>query len=123
MNAGDPAQNNQKMDRRDFNRIRIRGKVILKCMSPPFDIFNGEITDVSANGLNIAIKHPLNPNQPVQLSVCTADDENVFFMDGKITWCERSADDGAEPEYVAGIEIQFDRRNRDYHDWRALFIA
>ncbi len=123
MDASNPTQNDNNLDRRDFNRIKTKGKVLLKCMSPPFEIFNAEIIDVSANGLNISTKKPLALNLPVQLSVCTINDDNVFFMNGKIAWCEQSTNGQGEPEYNAGIEIQFDRRNKDYHDWRALYIA
>ncbi|OZB83920.1 MAG: hypothetical protein B7X28_01390 [Halothiobacillus sp. 13-55-253] len=123
MDAGNPTQIDNHQDRRDFNRIKVRGKVLLKCMTPPFEIFNAEIIDVSANGLNISTKNALELNLPVQLSVCTVNDNNVFFMNGKITWCEKSSDGQGEPEYNAGIEIQFDRRNKDYRDWRALYIA
>lgn len=123
MDASNPISTDPIQDRRDFNRIKTRGKVLLKCMSPPFEIFNAKIIDASANGLNISTKKPLALNLPIQLSICTATDDNVFFMNGKVTWCELSADAQGKPEYFVGIEIQFDRRNKDYHDWRALFIA
>ena len=123
MDADNLTQNENYLDRRDFNRIKTKGKVLLKCMTPPFEIVNAEIIDASANGMNIIAKQPLAMNLPVQLSVCTAHDDNVFFMNGKITWCEKTLNSQGEPLYSAGIEIQFDRRNKDYHDWRALFIA
>jgi len=123
METNTPIQTDDNIDRRDFHRIKTKGKVLLKCMYPPFDIFNAEITDASANGLNISTKHPLILNLPIQLSICTTHDDNVFFMSGKITWCENASGEQDEPEYNAGIEIQFDRRNKDYYDWRALFIA
>lgn len=123
MDAGNPSQIDNNQDRRDFNRIKVRGKVLLKCMTPPFEIFNAEIIDVSANGLNISTNNALALNLPVQLSVCTINDNNVFFMNGKITWCEQSTNGQGEPVYNVGVEIQFVRRNKDYHDWRALYIA
>lgn len=123
MNASNPTRIDTIYDRRDFNRIKINGRVLLKCMAQPFEIINAQIIDVSANGLNISTKKPLALNLPVQLSVCTVNDDNVFFINGKITWYEKSTNGQGEPEYNAGIEIQFDRRNKDYRDWRALYIA
>ena len=69
MDADNLTQNENYLDRRDFNRIKTKGKVLLKCMTPPFEIVNAEIIDASANGMNILTRQSLDMNMPVQISV------------------------------------------------------
>ncbi|WP_407276750.1 PilZ domain-containing protein [Halothiobacillus sp. DCM-1] len=124
----DNARTTEINERRDFLRVPVCGKVILRTQGEQISIQNAQILDVSANGINLGLEQCLPAGTPVQLSVYIVGDENLFSLDGVVTWCGQISTTSAAKSLAnyplqAGIELCFDRNNRDYADWRALFIA
>ena len=115
-------------ERRDFLRVPVCGKVILRTLPTKAEIQNAQILDVSANGINIGLNQCIAVGTTVQLSIYIVGDDNLFSLDGVISWCRQIAEESPVKSLSlhpvqAGIELSFDRNNRDYADWRALFIA
>ncbi len=115
-------------ERRDFLRVPVCGKVILRTLPTKTEIQNAQILDVSANGINIGLNQCIAVGTVVQLSIYIVGDDSLFSLDGVISWCRPITEDSSAKTLSlhpaqAGIELSFDRNNRDYADWRALFIA
>ena len=124
-NANTPCEQNE---RRDFLRVPVCGKVILRTRDAQAIIQNAQILDVSASGINIGLNQCLAAGTPVQLSILIVGEDDLFSLDGLVSWCHRIAPTStvkslSNHPVQAGIELCFDRTNRDYADWRALFIA
>lgn len=119
---------NNQNERRDFLRVPVCGKVILRTKSTQTEIQNAQILDVSANGINLGLSQPIPVGTSVELSIFIVGEDSLFSLDGVISWCcpltENSSAKALSTHPIqAGIELCFDRSHRDYADWRALFIA
>lgn len=125
MNNTSPQPENE---RRDFLRVPVCGKVILRTVTTQIEIQNAQILDVSANGINVGLDRCIPAGTLVQLSIYIVGEDSLFSLDGVISWCRPITANSAALSLSshptqAGIELSFDRKNRDYADWRALFIA
>lgn len=110
-------------ERRDFYRTPIRGRVMLRIKTPPGTIYDADLVDVSASGVNVVLTDTIPIGTEVQLAVKFADQNEHFFVSGIVA---RSDDLDAPPEgqcIQLGVELRYEKHNVDFHDWRALFIA
>ena len=114
---------NSNPDRRDFPRIKLTGITLIKTNSDSPLVINGSISDVSASGLKITLDSSLEVGTEIKLSILVGVDELIFLISGVVLWVSSLAESNQKPAYQCGVEILYEENNRDYEDWRALFIA
>jgi len=113
-------------DRRDFSRIPVGGIAMLRPAAHPERVILGKVVDVSASGLSILLKQPLNTQLDLELLVSVDEPENHFLIHGSVMWCrENRAANGNGDGYThrAGIVLTMEDDLEDATDWRALFLA
>lgn len=112
-------------DRRDFNRMPTQGNVLLRVKTPPGTIYDAHLVDVSASGVNIALKEAISVGTEIQLAVKIQDHNEHFFVTGVVARSTGTENGRANQEYPfqLGVELRYEKNNPDFHDWRALFIA
>ncbi|HUX81902.1 MAG TPA: PilZ domain-containing protein [Halothiobacillus sp.] len=110
-------------DRRDFNRKRKHGNVLLRVKTPPGTIHNAHLVDVSASGINITLNEPIVVGTQIQLAVKFEEHNEHFFVSGVVARSMPLIAEHADNRYQLGVELQYEKNNPDFHDWRALFIA
>lgn len=106
------------VDRRDFIRSDVPGRVFIRRRDDFSTIVYAIIVDVSANGIRVVSDVSVPAKSLVDVVIITDDDELVYSMSAVVSWSSRSFED----YYFIGLELLFERENRDYHDWRALYL-
>lgn len=87
-------------DRRSKRRHESSSPIRVIVDGERFRINNGELRDISRNGMRIQISREIAVNQRIQIEI--EDEFNVVRTStGKVVWCERT-DSG---EYQAGCEL------------------
>jgi Tfp pilus assembly protein PilZ len=110
-------------DRRDFNRMQTHGNVLLRVKTPPGTIYDANLVDVSASGINITLSEPIVVGTQIQLAVKFQEHNLHFFVSGVVARLMPVGAKHADNRYQLGVELQYEKNNPDFHDWRALFIA
>lgn len=110
-------------DRRDFNRMQTHGNVLLRVKTPPGTIYDAYLVDVSASGINITLNEPIAIGTQIQLAVKFLEHNEHFFVCGVVARLTHLGTEHTDNQYQLGVELQYEKNNPDFHDWRALFIA
>lgn len=110
-------------DRRDFNRMRTPGNVLLRVKTPPGTIHDAKLVDVSASGVNITLDEAIDIGTEIQLAVKLQDHNEHFFVTGIVARTSPTQNGDAREKFQLGVELRYEKNNPDFHDWRALFIA
>ncbi|MFH0912882.1 MAG: PilZ domain-containing protein [Candidatus Omnitrophota bacterium] len=93
------------VERRIFARINIR--IPLKFLISSNDkVGDGEMVDISANGVGFLTKEDIPPKTPLQIWVKLPDHHEPIHLIGKVAW---SQDSGQETLKRVGVCLEEDR--------------
>ena len=114
-------------ERRRHPRLPRDGKVVVQIESSTEDTIPGGTTvkcepkDVSAAGLRLQLKQPVDEGCQLELWVAISGISPKFYLAGEVKWCkemEESAE--AKPRYLVGIELSQGNAH-DLPQWQEIF--
>ncbi|MDX1434337.1 MAG: PilZ domain-containing protein [Gammaproteobacteria bacterium] len=114
-------------ERRQHPRLPREGKVVVQIENStentikPGTTVKCEPKDVSAKGLRLEVKQPVEEGCQLELWVGISGVSPKFYLAGEVKWC-REMDDSTEdePRHLIGIELS-ETQAHDWSQWQEVF--